>query len=75
MQIQKRSMNWVSKSSPWQEMEAARLKRRAYSQAALSTASAFSSSLISTANSTTDSVNLTMQIAVDRVRNGTTRKV
>lgn len=75
MIVEKRSLNWLPRPSISAEMEAAREKRRAYLQADLASAANYNSALISTNTSTADSVNLTMSIAIERVRNGTTKKV
>lgn len=75
MIVEKRSLNWLPRASISDEMDAAREKRRAYLQSDLATSASYNSALISTNTSTADSVNLTMSIAVERLRNGTTRKV
>jgi len=76
MQIQKRTMNWLPRASLYNEAEAARLKRKANSQAYLaqqsSNASAFSSLNTSAAGTAVD---LTINIAVARVRSGVKPRV
>lgn len=71
MQIQKRSLNWLPRASLYNEAEAARLKRKANAQAYLeqqsSNAGIFSSLSSSAAGGAVD---LTMNIAVARVRAG-----
>lgn len=71
MRIEKRTMNWLPRASLYDEAETARLKRKAYAQDYLSqqsnNASVFSSLNTSAAGSAVD---LTMSIAVARVRAG-----
>ena len=76
MRIEKRSMNWIQKPSLYEQAETARLKRKAYSQATLNNSQALHSSFISTGtSSSSNAVNLTMSIAVERVRSGVKPKV
>ncbi len=75
MQIVKQSMNWLPRASAWQEAEAARLKRKANNAEFMSNSSNLNSTLISTNTSTSDSVNLTMQMAMTRLRSGKVPKV
>jgi len=76
MQITKRTMNWLPRASLYNEAEAARLKRKANAQAYLeqqsSNASAFTSLNTASAGS---AVELTMSIAIARVRSGAKPKV
>jgi hypothetical protein len=75
MQIQKMSMNWLPRASAWQEMEQARIKRQSYNQSVLSSSQSVNSTLIAANNTSQDSVNLTIQQAVKRIRSGTTKRV
>ena len=69
-------MNWLPRASMYDEMEAARAKRRAYLQSDLASAASLNSSLISGSTSLTgESINLSLRIAAARIQNGTTRKV
>jgi hypothetical protein len=77
MQIQKRTMNWLPRPSLHAEAEAARTKRKAYSQAALSQNAGFNSALISTANTsnTGEQINLTLRIAAQRIQEQASAKL
>ena len=75
MQIVKQSMNWLPRASAWQEAESARLKRKAANAEFMSTSSTNNATLISTNTSSSDSVNLTMQMAMTRLRSGKVPKV
>lgn len=76
MRIEKRTMNWLPRPSLYDEAEAARLKRKADAQDYLSrqagNASAFSGLNTLAAGGAVD---LTMNIAIARVRSGIKPKV
>lgn len=76
MIVEKRSMNWLPRASMYDEMEAAREKRRANIKADLASAANINASLISGGTALTgESINLTLRIAAARLQNGTTKKV
>ncbi len=77
MQIEKRTMNWLPRASLYDEAEAARTKRRAYSQAALAQNASYSDALISTANTsnTGEQINLTLRIAAQRIQDEASAKL
>ena len=77
MQIEKRSMNWLPRPSLYSEAEAARTKRKAYSQSALAQNASFNSALISTANTgnTGEQINLTLRIAAQRIQDQASAKL
>ena len=77
MQIEKRSMNWLPRASLYGEAEAARTKRKAYSQAALAQNASFNSALINTANTgnTGEQINLTLRIAAQRIQDQASAKL
>jgi len=70
MRIQKRTMNWMPRPSLYEEAEAARLKRRANARAYLNQAGNTTSFFGLNNSSTSAAVDLTMSIAVARVRAG-----
>lgn len=76
MQIQKRTMNWLPRPSLFNEAEAARLKRKANSEAYLAQQSSNASAFTTlNASSAGGAVDLTMSIAIARVRSGVKPKV
>lgn len=77
MQIQKRTMNWLPRASLYGEAEAARTKRKAYSQAALAQNASYNDALISTANTGTtgEQINLTLRIAAQRIQEQASAKL
>ena len=77
MQIQKRTMNWLPRASLHAEAEAARTKRKAYSQAALAQNAGYNEALISTANTsnTGEQINLTLRIAAQRIQDQASAKL
>jgi hypothetical protein len=76
MRIEKRTMNWQPKVSTFDQMEAARKKRRAWAQATLQNSQALQSNFINgNLSQTQGAVNLTINQAVARVRSGEKPKV
>ena len=77
MQIEKRSMNWLPRPSLHSEAEAARTKRKAYSQAAMAQNASYNSTFIGTANTgnTGEQINLTLRIAAERIQNQASAKL
>ena len=76
MIVEKRSMNWLPRASMYDEMEAAREKRRANLKADLATSANTNAAFISGSTSLSgEAVNLTLRIAAARIQNGTTKKV
>ncbi len=76
MRIEKRTMNWQPKVSTFDQMEAARKKRRAWAQATLQYTQSLQNSFInSNVSQAQGAVNITMSQAVARVRTGEKPKV
>jgi hypothetical protein len=77
MQIEKRTMNWLPRASLYDEAEAARTKRKAYSQAVLAQNASYNNALISTANTgnTGEQINLTLRIAAERIQTQASAKL
>jgi hypothetical protein len=69
MRIEKRTMNWLSRPSLYEEAENARLKRKAHVQADIERNAAAASGLIGGATiNTGESINLTLRIAAARIQ-------
>jgi hypothetical protein len=77
MKIEKRTMNWLPRASLYDEAEAARTKRKAYSQSAINQSASINSTLIDTANNTNtgEQINLTLRIAAQRIQDQASAKL
>jgi hypothetical protein len=75
MQIAKRTMNWLPRTSLYNEAENARLKRKAYARSDIEKSANLASGLIGgNTSSVGEQINLTLRIAAARIQATATAK-